>query len=47
MLRSAPFSGKKPGDWWGTLYIVSIALFMDALDAALVNVALPGIQQSC
>lgn len=31
---------------WGTLYIVSLALFMDALDAALVNVALPSIQQS-
>ncbi len=31
---------------WGTLYIVSLALFMDALDAAIVNVALPSIQQS-
>lgn len=31
---------------WITLGIVSIALFMDALDVAIVNVALPNIQHS-
>jgi len=31
---------------WSTLYIVSIVLFMDALDTSIVNVALPSIQQS-
>jgi EmrB/QacA subfamily drug resistance transporter len=40
----------KPFVWdaklWSTLYIVSIVLFMDALDASIVNVALPSIQQS-